>query len=978
MTDPGPEGHPELTCGLGQWDAYAYGNHRIVVSVLEEAPCVRVVVPWRRHDHDHHLVDTWVVAAGGTRIRNVVRGRIDLDAGELAFEPIAGPGEYHVYYLPYSLTGSAHYPRAAYRTVTPTADPAWIHRTGLGDGTRWPELPLATAVRYEARSAIDSFAPMGFAATAAEEGALAERCRDLPFVLYPEDSNHPFGRGDYLPARWSRAEPGAPLRLETDRGTLRTFQLGVWARQDLSDIEVEVGGLPLPARHLTGGGTDARGRSFSAALPTTAGHARSLWIGMEVPADAAPGPHPGQIAVTAGGVRQVVEVTLVVGERVVTDGGIAIDPMARLGWLDSTTGHDGEVVQPLLPVRRDGDLLQILGRTVQVGANGLPSRLSSSFSPAVTAVDHAPRELLAGPITFDVGADVRWGPVAYEQRVPGRVTWQRTGQSSEMRLELTGSLEADGCLQQRIVLHADTDAALNLDDVSLSVPLRRDVARYLMGLGQLGRSCPDSLDWTWQVATANQDALWVGDVNAGVQVSWRDQHYRRPLNTNYYTERPLLEPESWGNAGRGGVRLRTEGDVRSLSAFTGPLQLPAGGTRTFDVRLLLTPFKPLTPERHLNERYVHAYTEPAAVATYGGNVINLHHATPVNPYINDPMRAIEDLRAFVDEAHRRGQRVKVYDTVRELTRHVPELAALIALDHEVLAAGPGGGHPWLQEHLPGDHVPGWVAPDVEDVAVVTTGDSRWHNVYVRSVEHLAEHVGVDGLYLDDVAFDRTTMKRLRTVLARHRPDPLVDLHSANQFNASDGYASSANLYLELFPYLDRLWLGEYVDYEGTDPAYWLVEVSGIPFGLMGEMLQDGGNPWRGMAFGMTARAPRVDNRPLWNAWDQLGLPAMTMTGWWSADAPVRTDRDDVLATTFAGDGRAVVAVASWAPEPCEVSLVVDGSTFGMSMDEIVVSAPEIAGFQPAARYRIDEPILIEPGRGLLLHLHRAPPSSAGR
>ena len=90
--------------------------------------------------------------------------------------------------------------------------------------------------------------------------------------------------------------------------------------------------------------------------------------------------------------------------------------------------------------------------------------------------------------------------------------------------------------------------------------------------------------------------------------------------------------------------------------------------------------------------------------------------------------------------------------------------------------------------------------------------------------------------------------------------PEIDIHSANQFNDKDGFASSANMYMEQLPYTDRLWLGEYFDYDNTDPAYWLVEVSGIPFGLMGEMLEGGGNPWRGLVFGMTGRAPRVDNR----------------------------------------------------------------------------------------------------------------------
>ena len=80
------------------------------------------------------------------------------------------------------------------------------------------------------------------------------------------------------------------------------------------------------------------------------------------------------------------------------------------------------------------------------------------------------------------------------------------------------------------------------------------------------------------------------------------------------------------------------------------------------------------------------------------------------------------------------------------------------------------------------------------------------------------------------------MKRVRKVLDRRRPGALIDLHSANQYNPRDGFAASANLYLEHFPYIDRLWFGEYFDYDAP-PDYWLVEISGIPFGLMGEMLE---------------------------------------------------------------------------------------------------------------------------------------------
>jgi hypothetical protein len=218
------------------------------------------------------------------------------------------------------------------------------------------------------------------------------------------------------------------------------------------------------------------------------------------------------------------------------------------------------------------------------------------------------------------------------------------------------------------------------------------------------------------------------------------------------------------------------------------------------------------------------------------------------------------------------------------------------------------------------------------------------------------------------------MKRVRKVLDRSRPGALIDLHSANQYNVRDGFASSANLYLEHFPFLNRLWFGEYFDYNGSGPDYWLVELSGLPFGLMGEMLQDGGNPWRGMVFGMTSRLPWAgDPRPLWKAWDEFGLVGSEMIGWWVEANPVRTGNKDVLATVYvrrdkAAGSSALVALASWAKDPVDVRLAVDWKKLGLDPKRAVISAPAIAEFQDAAEFKPGDPIRVEPGKGRVLVL----------
>ncbi len=132
------------------------------------------------------------------------------------------------------------------------------------------------------------------------------------------------------------------------------------------------------------------------------------------------------------------------------------------------------------------------------------------------------------------------------------------------------------------------------------------------------------------------------------------------------------------------------------------------------------------------------------------------------------------------------------------------------------------------------------------------------------------------------------MKRIVSVLDAGASEVVIDLHSANQFNPRDGFINSAMLYMEHFPYISRLWFGEYFDYTQPDD-YWMTEVSGLPFGLMGEMLQDGGHPYRGLLYGMTSRFyGTTDPRPVWGMMNDFGIADSRMRGYWLADTPVRT------------------------------------------------------------------------------------------
>ncbi|HSQ44761.1 MAG TPA: glycoside hydrolase domain-containing protein, partial [Ginsengibacter sp.] len=158
-------------------------------------------------------------------------------------------------------------------------------------------------------------------------------------------------------------------------------------------------------------------------------------------------------------------------------------------------------------------------------------------------------------------------------------------------------------------------------------------------------------------------------------------------------------------------------------------------------------------------------------------------------------------------------------------------------------------------------------------------------------------------------------------------------------------------------------------YENNNPDFFLTEVSGIPFGLMGEMLQGGGNPWRGMVYGMTNRMPWSDNadpRPIWKVWDDFGMKGTKMIGYWVGDNPVKTGNDSVLATIYKKEGKVLVSVASWANDKVYVQLSIDWKKLGIDPTKATITAPEVKNFQPVKTFQLNEKIPVEKGKGWLL------------
>ena len=603
----------------------------------------------------------------------------------------------------------------------------------------------------------------------------------------------------------------------------------------------------------------------------------------------------------------------------------------------------------------------------------------------MNSIGKEPKDILSQPMEFVIRQNGKslpvtiTSPLKFGKKEDGTVSWTATGKAGALDLTVLASMEFDGFMNYQIKVKAAENTSV--DDIALLTSMPATTAKYRLGMGYEGSLRPKSDQWKWNVER-NQEGFWFGDVNAGMQCLFRAENYRRPLNTNFYKMQPLNMPPSWFNDGKGGISYKEKGNQVDIKTYSGSRTLQKGEELNFDFLVLVTPFKPIDTMKQWTDRYYHGY-QPAeklkegdahayqavdVVGETGANVINLHHGNAVNPHINYPFFRPAFMKQYVDESHAKGYKVKIYYTVRELTNHAPELFALKSLGHEIFSPGKGGGYAWLQEHLDGDYIGAWFVDAYKDAAIVNTGISRWHNFYVEGLNWLTKNVGIDGVYIDDLAFDRNTMKRIRRVLESNRPDPRIDVHSANQFNPADGYINSIFLYMEHMPYLDRLWFGEYFKYEKS-PEYWLTDVSGIPFGMMSEMLQDGGNPYRGMLYGMTAREP-MESVPsqLWKVWDAFGIKDSRMMGYWVSYNPVKTGRNDVLATSFVKDGKVMISIASWAKKDSDIKLQIDWEKLGIDADKARLTAPDIKGFQEGFSLSPKDKIKLPKDKGFIFIL----------
>ncbi len=1016
---------------VSEWDR-SLGNHRALVRVTGPADIVCAYLPWRRRDEHpeakHVLVKD---ARTGEVVRNVVVASCNKEYGEILFQPTGGPGAYHLYYLiPEEDRYGATWPRSSfpiirYKRPQNRPEEAWMERHGLTcqalESTPnpkpasmnerqiypalWRDLPLCEGVVFQSRGERHSFYPMELIATLDERNALEHSFRFEPFILCPELRTRPIRMTDAIPYCWAVRDIAAMTCLSDKvmRNEYYVFQVGVYASKKLlkhisatcSDLKCESGTV-IPAGSLTCfnlEGTDHYGNRFTKVVDVGHRKIQPLWFGMDVSRDTRPGEYVGTVTVTADGeVAQTLRLTLTVEDEVLEDRGDGDHwRLSRLRWLNSPIALDDDVCAPFTPITVGENSVDILGRRIELDSTGMVKQVTSFID--MFQIRPEGREVMRETARIDVVVNgevisPEGGELKCTHASPGVARYTSTSRAGQVAIRVETTVEMDGFIGHTVTL--ETGKPLPVDGVRIILPLARGADRYHMWGGGFSVDQVSYQAWFGEVpdrsfstAIEEFELGWVGAYNAGICM-------RIPPGQ-----------KAWINGGLGRAFCYKTDQGRDLVLDSRPMLLE--GSVRLTVELYATPFKPLT-QGQWDQRHYHKSCGQAPEIregqAAGASVFTYHHGSKAHPYISYPFLVADSLKKYADRIHAGGGRMKAYYTIRELSDRAPELWALRSLGQEILVgtdakrgypdyqlsydelsqlpmeyqlrcdwAWPFTGYPWMCEHLVSDYQPRWHQPvdmgdrEVIDASLQISGATRWANFYLEGLRWLMMNAGLDGIYLDGITFEREAFKRVRKTLVRTKPEGLIDYHSHPTAIAQ-------------MPYFDRLWNGEGADYNG-DPWYWLVAISGVPFGVSGELLKEEASVQRGMVFGLSQRygwmdGSKVNPSALWKWWDSFGIAGADMLGFWQESCPVNVCNDLVKATAYVHKGqRIAIAVASWAPERVAVRIELDWATVGLAPDRASITIPEISFFQTATGEVSLDSVSIEPGKGWIIVIESA-------
>ncbi len=599
--------------------------------------------------------------------------------------------------------------------------------------------------------------------------------------------------------------------------------------------------------------------------------------------------------------------------------------LSRLKWLNSSLEQNDDLVRPFTSPEVCKNRVKILGREVELSPNGLPAQVYSYFDEAVQLCGGVQASLFEKPCELEISGEKLAGKELVIKAFKNRAELNSLCDSADYSAHVAAVIRYDGQIQYSVKINPKHDFVAK--NVCLNIYVSEKCTSLMHGLGRRASKAAD-LSFKWD-ADKQQDSVFLGSVNCGMRVKYKAENYRRPLVNIFYKNLPLVVPEStWDNHSQGEITVKKENGFAEICAKTGAFQFKAGEEKSFDFEIHITPFKPFDYKKAFGVRYCHVnnfkdeYKEIDDAAKHGLNYVIFHQGNSIMPYINYPFYETQRLKKAVQYAESKGIGIKLYYTEREHSNHMAETFAYKALGDEIILRKQGVSHSWQKEkpkwlvdNFGEDIIPGWFVKynkgkykGEHDISFIVHPDTRLDNYYIEGLNWLLENIGIKGVYIDDTSLDRTTIERAKKLL--DKKNGLIDMHMWNHEEPRAGDVSCLNLYCELLPFLDSIWLGEGFFYKKYSPEYMLAEVSGIPYGVPGQMLQDGGDLYEGMLYAMNNRYGWgcKNSVKLYKVWDDFGIEQSKMLGYWHSENPVKTTCPDVLATVYLKKDGALVCL----------------------------------------------------------------------
>ena len=779
---------------------------------------------------------------------------------------------------------------------------------------------------------------------------------------------------------------GREFSFTTSRYAYTVVQLLVLPSYDSMGLEVTTSSLYGNDKELERAvtcfntqGVDVKGEKFTRKLPLLEGEIKPVFIGCDF--------HKADIGeyytfVTIGD-QKVKLIFNLTDELVFNEGYDKGSTLARLNWLNNTAYRDKKMVSGYEAINMEKNALTFTGKRVTFTSDGLIENVESYFGESNALEEEVTKTLFSRPVELQIdGQKVKYNKIKLSTRT-NRATISGDGRSEKLKVDINAKATYEGVIYYDVKITAEKDAILS--DIKLNLYFAQ--VSYLMGLGREGGKLNENIDYKWSIERPCGN-IFVGDINCGAVVRFKDSGKHITPIYNLYKETPYEVPkETWDNYGKGGITLTRTNEGATLSAYTGRKIIKAGESIHLYFDIALTPFKPLS----LKEMFGNRLGQDGVELTYanmlmrakqdGIKYLSLRNAGVLNPYINYPFDKVEELKTLALEAHKKGLGLGISYGLRDLSTRARETFVYKALGDEIIYRGDSSNSEKVLTDYLGDGVVEadkitYLRPEIgfgKDISYYTVPRSRMDNFFVSGVDYLINYADLDAISMKNPSISRTTMERVaKCVTSKRTGTGVIELGISNRFNEKNGYTNSLNAYVDVLPFINKLYVGNGYDFS-RESDYVLTEISGIIFGMSADSHVKAGIT-RSLIYGMMpkygddetiSRALGDINKPF----ADFDIESAELKGFWDKTNPVKVDNDKVYCTSYINDGN-MIAVFYNANDKTTTFEVGVENKFGYTTLGKKVRAPEIEGLQSAKKVNFGKPMKLKAHSGLIVYVKK--------